>query len=581
MVCFLLQIKRLRYGGEQMKKSNQMLIGKRLRHAFFIINSFIAIVNILGMIAIIVMTTYYDYILINYAFPQGLIGNISTNFAELNAITDECLVVEKVEEREVLRNAHVTMAGEMKQELEKLYKKIKTKESKEIFGNISDDLQTYFLLDNEIINLAVSDKSGDLEKAIEKSEKLEQYYTKVANDFDELLQVNIDSGLKGHDYLIILRNLLLVVITSATIIVIVISIKIGKEITTGIATPLGAMSERFKSFAEGDLSTPFPIIESKDEIAELREEAVHMANRLQEIIEDVAMIMRQMANNNFTVKSQIREKYTGDFTRLLDTIREMNHSISSTIKQVEEAAEQVEAGATNMAEAAQTLAEGATDQAASVQEMQATITNLTDGVMKTAEHVEESYVQAQKYSGEAEKTRLEMETMVSAMERISETSQNIGKIISEIEDIASQTNLLSLNAAIEAARAGEAGRGFAVVADQIRNLAEQSAKSAVDTRVLIEGALQEVEYGNNAAESAAHSLADVVKGVNDIANTAKHLSGISAEQANAMSQAEAGIDRISEVVQSNSATAEETSATSEELSAQATAMTALVEKFVL
>ena len=171
--------------------------------------------------------------------------------------------------------------------------------------------------------------------------------------------------------------------------------------------------------------------------------------------------------------------------------------------------------------------------------------------------------------------------MVSAMERINETSQKIENIISEIEDIASQTNLLSLNAAIEAARAGEAGKGFAVVADQIRKLAEQSAQSAVDTRQLIEGSLSEITEGNKAAERAAASIEEVVQGVKMIADASKELSVISGEQAQAMEQAEAGISQISEVVQSNSATAEESSATSQELSAQALSMNELVGRFIL
>ncbi len=165
--------------------------------------------------------------------------------------------------------------------------------------------------------------------------------------------------------------------------------------------------------------------------------------------------------------------------------------------------------------------------------------------------------------------------------RINETSQNIGNIISEIEDIASQTNLLSLNASIEAARAGDAGRGFAVVADQIRKLAEQSTQSAVDTRQLIEGSLAEVEEGNRAAQRASQSIELIISGIKEIAQSSQELSEISKEQSSAMLQVEQGINQISEVVQSNSATAEETSATSQELSAQAATMNDLVSRFTL
>lgn len=167
------------------------------------------------------------------------------------------------------------------------------------------------------------------------------------------------------------------------------------------------------------------------------------------------------------------------------------------------------------------------------------------------------------------------------MQRISESSMKIENIISELEDIASQTNLLSLNASIEAARAGEAGKGFAVVADQIRKLAEQSAASAVSTRELIEGSIHDVEEGNKAVVLVSETLDEVIKGINDIADTSKSLSESSQSQATAMEQAEQGVNQISEVVQSNSAMAQETSATSEELSAQAETLDNLVKQFKL
>ena len=171
--------------------------------------------------------------------------------------------------------------------------------------------------------------------------------------------------------------------------------------------------------------------------------------------------------------------------------------------------------------------------------------------------------------------------MMAAMERINAASNRIGDIISEIESIASQTNLLSLNASIEAARAGESGRGFAVVADQIRVLANQSAKAAVDTRELIEGSIREVSDGNRAAENAANAIGFVVDGIKQIADFSKNLKTMVQDQTEAMRQAERGINQISEVVQSNAATAQEASATSQELSAQATILNGLIGQFSL
>ena len=193
----------------------------------------------------------------------------------------------------------------------------------------------------------------------------------------------------------------------------------------------------------------------------------------------------------------------------------------------------------------------------------------------------DAYESAQQFVKVAQESSDEMKLLTEAMERISETSNEIESIIAEIEDIASQTNLLSLNASIEAARAGEAGRGFAVVADQIGKLAADSAKSAVNTRTLIAKSLAEVEQGNAITIKTAEALEQVMDGIKELAQGSQATSVQSTEQAETMVQVQQGVEQIAEVVQNNSASAEETSATSEELNAQSENLKALVDYFVL
>lgn len=564
------------------KKFNEMRVGKRMNVAFNIIVIMSIIVNVMGLIAIFYLSSKYNHVLNYYAFPQGDIGKAMTVFSEVRSATRGAIGYDDQENIEVCVAAHDQKKEALATYMKDIEAKLLTPEDFELYGEVESALNEYLEIDQKVLEIGATTDLEDAKKAQEMAlTEMMPVFDKTYNAFVNLMNMNVETGNTVHDQLSVLIVVLVTAVAVFLVAIVILSKRMGRSITKGIEKPLREMSERFKSFAAGDLSSDFPTVDTKDEIADLRNEAQEMALRLQGIIQDMGWLMEQMAAGNFAIKTKIEKDYVGDFSQLLLNIRKMNNAMSDTLRQVNDAAEQVSAGSANMAEAAQALAEGATDQAASVEEMQATISNLTDGVEKTAKHVEESYEQAQKYAKEAETSRQEMEAMVKAMERISETSQNIGKIISEIEDIASQTNLLSLNAAIEAARAGEAGKGFAVVADQIRTLADQSAKSAVDTRVLIESSLQEVEEGNNAAQSASISLAEVVEGVNMIAASSKELSNISAEQASAMHQAEAGIERISEVVQSNSATAEQSSATSEELAAQATALNDLVSRFEL
>ena len=365
------------------------------------------------------------------------------------------------------------------------------------------------------------------------------------------------------------------------VIAVAYSIYKAKQIGERIGEPVAQCTDRIQLLAQGDLHTPAPKVETGDELQILAEATASLSDNLQQVIGDTDYLLGEMSEGNFAIVSNCREAYIGDFSGLLESIRKLNHKLSETLGEIKNAVSQVSAGAGQMADAAQGLAEGATDQAGSVEELQATITNVTEIVEKNAKALGASYEKAMEYQQQARTSGEEMKGLTDAMQRINETSKQISDIIGEIEDIASQTNLLSLNAAIEAARAGEAGRGFAVVADQIRKLADDSAQSAVHTRELIETSLQEIERGNQITDKTAEALQKVVEGIEDLANESKKAMEESNAQADAMAQIEQGIEQISTVVQNNSATAEETSATSEELSASATTLNELLEKFKL
>ena len=565
-----------------MKKGQDLKIREKLSKSYLQVVFIASISAIVGIGALLIMTRMYNNALTNYGFSQGDIGKAMTVFADARSdlrgaigYDEEGIIKELKEDYYVKQDSFNTYLAEIE-------KSMVTKATRDAYNQILADLDGYWELSDEMIETgATTDEASSKEAQDRATKELKPLYETVYNDLKNLMDICVQKGDQTESILAVMEIIVVIIIIAVIILSIMIGRRFGNQIADGISKPLTAISERLKTFAEGDLDSEFPEHDAKDEVAEMIETASQMADKLNMIISDSGKLLNEMADGNFAIATEHEEIYTGKFNDLLVGLRNMNRKINESLRQVEETAEQVSLGSGNMAEAAQSLAEGATEQAGAVEELQATIADITANVEHTAENLQKSHADARKYADDADHSREQMHAMVEAMQRISESSMKIENIISELEDIASQTNLLSLNASIEAARAGEAGKGFAVVADQIRKLAEQSAASAVSTRELIEGSIHDVEEGNKAVALVSETLDEVIKGINDIADTSKSLSENSQSQATAMEQAEQGVNQISEVVQSNSAMAQETSATSEELSAQAETLDNLVKQFKL
>ena len=555
----------------------KMKIGTKLLMSFLLAVMISSLAGIASMFLMHHMDTTYGNALTDYGFLQGDIGKLGMDFQAHRTTVLYLIQETDSARRSELKDELQVYVTSIAADMDELDQDCTLPADKEFCADLRNLMDEYTVARDETIR--ISDRSSDEATAYFRANAA-PLAKELSQQINTMLTEKSTAGniqsktLTKQARTSLITNILILVAA------IVISVLIALRLTRSFVRPLKEIEKAAKETANGNFQISVTY-SGQDELGQLSDSIRRMTENIRIIIKDISICLAEMARGNFDIQSTASDAYQGEYVSIHDSIFRLRDNLNSTLSEIDTAARQDDSGGQQVSNSAQALAQGTTEQASSVEELAASFNEISNQVENTAEHARVAKEENQYTHDQIEICSSHMNQMMDAMHAIEEKSQEIHKVIKAIEDIAFQTNILALNAAVEAARAGEAGKGFAVVADEVRSLATRSQEASKGTTALIDDTVRAVAEGTQLSNDTNKALHDVIMSAQKVLEEMTLISDATEEQADSIAQVTIGIDQISSVVQTNSATAEQSAAAIEELSSQAELLKKLVSQFNL